>query len=353
MRGSVGVAILAASMLSGCASVGPRHIVRDRFDYSEALSRSWKENMLLNLVRLRYADAPLFLDVSSIVEQYTLQGELSGAAQFPVNSGGSSNPASVGGNVQWADRPTISYQPLTGSRFTKSLLTPLKPAEVMDLVQAGWPIAVVFRFGVRSINGIHAGTLSHLSPQAEDPRFDRLLDALGRLQQRDNIGLRKEQKGAEETAFIMLPRTLDAQAEADRRLVVDMLGVDPALNEYRLTFGAVSGAQDEIVMVTRTVFEVLVELSFDVQVPPQHETDGRVGPPLPAGLHQRSNLRVSSGTDRPASVFAAVRYQDYWFWIDDTDFASKRTLSFMMILLALAETGGPSAAPALTLPTGP
>jgi len=60
-----------------------------------------------------------------------------------------------------------------------------------------------------------------------------------------------------------------------------------------------------------------------------------------------------SGTDRPASVFTAVRYENYWFWIDDRDFASKRTLSFMMLLLALAETGGAPPAPALTLPTGP
>jgi len=62
-------ATLASAMLAGCAGVGPRHVVHDRFDYATALSRSWKENMLLNVVKLRYADAPLFLDVSSIVEQ--------------------------------------------------------------------------------------------------------------------------------------------------------------------------------------------------------------------------------------------------------------------------------------------
>src|SRR5262245_16200182 len=124
----MGAAILAPALLAGCWSVGPRHVVHDRFDYAQALSRSWKENMLLNLVKLRYADAPLFLDVSSVVEQYTLQGELSAAAQFPVSSG--ANPSSVGGTLQWADRPTITYQPLTGSHFTKSLLTPIKPREV-------------------------------------------------------------------------------------------------------------------------------------------------------------------------------------------------------------------------------
>src|SRR5262249_37335197 len=185
----IGAAILASSILTACASIGPRHVVHDRFDYADALSRSWKENMLLNLVKLRYADAPVFLDVSSIVEQYTLQGQFTAEAQFPP--GGGSNPSNVGGTVQWADRPTISYQPLTGSKFTKSLLTPLKPVEIIGLVQAGWPVPFVFRFGVRSINGISAGTLTHLLVQAEDPRFAELVDALTRVQQRGGIGVRQ------------------------------------------------------------------------------------------------------------------------------------------------------------------
>jgi len=138
----IAAALVIPAMLVSCSSIGPPHVARDRFDYAEALSRSWKENMLLNLVKLRYADAPLFLDVSSIVEQYTLQGQLTAGAQFPVNSG--ANPSSVGGTVEWADRPTISYQPLTGAHFTKSLLTPIKPVEVMNLVQAGWPVPSCF-----------------------------------------------------------------------------------------------------------------------------------------------------------------------------------------------------------------
>jgi hypothetical protein len=47
--------LLAISLtLSGCAMrMGPRTINRDRFDYVGALSRSWKEQMLLNMVKLR------------------------------------------------------------------------------------------------------------------------------------------------------------------------------------------------------------------------------------------------------------------------------------------------------------
>jgi len=50
----------------------------------------------------------------------------------------------------------------------------------MNLIQSGWPVAIVFRFGVRSINGVRAGTLTHLTSEAADPRFAQLVEALGR-----------------------------------------------------------------------------------------------------------------------------------------------------------------------------
>jgi hypothetical protein len=48
---------------TGCASIGPGTVTRDRFDYVTAISDSWKSQMLFNLVKLRYGDAPVFLDV--------------------------------------------------------------------------------------------------------------------------------------------------------------------------------------------------------------------------------------------------------------------------------------------------
>lgn len=49
------------SILIGCSGIGPRFLTRDRFDYTAAISDSWKDQMLLNMVKIRYADAPVFL----------------------------------------------------------------------------------------------------------------------------------------------------------------------------------------------------------------------------------------------------------------------------------------------------
>lgn len=68
--------ILAATLLAGCSGIGPGSVERDRFDYVNALSSSWKKQILLNLVKIRYVDAPVFLEVSSIISQYAIPGQL-------------------------------------------------------------------------------------------------------------------------------------------------------------------------------------------------------------------------------------------------------------------------------------
>jgi hypothetical protein len=65
--------LLAAAVLtvSGCKSVGPKTLARDRFNYSFALAESSKEQMLLNIIKTRYFDMPIYLEVGQIVSGYS------------------------------------------------------------------------------------------------------------------------------------------------------------------------------------------------------------------------------------------------------------------------------------------
>jgi len=53
--------------LAGCQHIGPRTIMDDRISYNDAISTSWKQQTVLNIVRIRYMDVPEFVDVPSIV----------------------------------------------------------------------------------------------------------------------------------------------------------------------------------------------------------------------------------------------------------------------------------------------
>jgi len=44
-------------------------------------------------------------------------------------------------------------------------------------------------------------------------------------------------------------------------------------------------------------------------------------------------------------------HRGHWYWIDDSDVASKSSFTFLLILFSLAETGPSSAAPVVTVPS--
>src|SRR5262245_65871261 len=104
--------MLGVLAVAGCASRGPATVARDRFDYVEAISESWKRQTLLNLLKVRYADAPVFLDITSVISSYEFHGQASIFGQeAPVGRNGDTF---VGANVNgsYTDRPTITYAPL-------------------------------------------------------------------------------------------------------------------------------------------------------------------------------------------------------------------------------------------------
>src|SRR5437667_2669599 len=107
---------LSLALVTGCKSIGPQTVARDRSEYSSSISESWKRQTLLNIVKLRYLDPPIFVDVGQIVAGYSLETGLSAGGAFPETPSFGGNTATVGGSVRFTDRPTITYTPLTGNK---------------------------------------------------------------------------------------------------------------------------------------------------------------------------------------------------------------------------------------------
>ena len=258
IRFSLTLMVLAAA---GCASLGPATVQRDRVDYVSAIAESWKEQTLLNVVRLRYGDAPSFADVSSVISGYTFQGGLSAGASISsdLTSTIPSNLATVNGNATYIDRPTITYTPLAGDKFARSLLRPLPPNEVFELVQAGYPAANVLLLTARAINGIYNRSGIGARARQADPEFYPLLDALRRLQLSGAVSIRPVKRGgAEEVGMLILTAAQRAQSvDQELQFVRRTLGVTPDRNgEVSVSFGLLPRGPSEIALLTRSMAEI-------------------------------------------------------------------------------------------------
>ena len=135
LNASATLLLLIGLGLAGCGSIGPGTVTRDRFDYSSAVAESWKSQMLMNLVKLRYGDTPVFLDVGQIISGYTVEGTLSAIGTLfsapGVVPGVPDSSVGLGAQGRYTDRPTITYAPLVGERFARAMMTPLPPPGVL------------------------------------------------------------------------------------------------------------------------------------------------------------------------------------------------------------------------------
>jgi hypothetical protein len=183
--------------LAGCSSIGPATIKRDRTDYSSAMATSWKELQLLNIVKYRYFDPPVFLDVPSVVSQQQLEARTRAESQFfaheLTNVSGSQDFTFIRAEGRYTDRPTISYTPISGQALVDLLLRPVPPATLFGMIDAGYPADFILVRTVKAMNDLRNYSLTATRGHAEDPRFLELIAAFHRLQQAGAIAARTTQ----------------------------------------------------------------------------------------------------------------------------------------------------------------
>jgi hypothetical protein len=357
-------AVTAAAVLAlaggACSSIGPATVTRDRSDYSAAIGDSWKQQTLLNIVRLRYGDFPVFMEIAQVIAGYQFQTTATAGftAQnyLPSSVGVAPAIAGVAGvGATYIDRPTVIYAPLTGNDFLKKLMAPIPPAAVMFLLQSGYPATIVMPIAIDSINGVTNESKRGGMARPGDPRFTRLTQLLYELQVANALQIRVDRaKDNSDVTIISFPpgnvtQDVAARIEEGRR-ILSLVG---SSRIYPVRYGGWSGKSDEIAMVTRSMLQIMVELGVLAQVPEADIADGKAsrgtsGNPSPTGAPPL--LNILSGAAPPPHAHAAVQYKGRWFWIPDTDIRSKTIFTSVMLLFSISDVGVRSAPPVVTVP---
>ncbi len=351
---------LAAAVLglsvAACTNIGPSTVSRDRIDYASAIGNSWKEQTLLNIVKLRYGDMPIFLEVAQVIAGYQLQSAVSGNFAAGNVTAGLVGPFTAAGTATaagtYTDRPTVIYSPLTGVEFLKRLMTPIPPSSVLFVLQAGYSAERVMPIMLDAINGI--SNESNRLRRPADPKFTRLVELMreGQLAGAIQIRIERAKNGAESSLLIFGP-SKDPQLAARGQELKRILGIRPDLKELSVNYGGYSGRDDEVDMMTRSMLQIMQEFAAVVQVPKSDIAAGKAAPGLADAQELEMGgppLRVLVTDAPPQGAYAAVQYDKRWFWIADNDIQSKYTFGIIMLLFSIADTGVKGAAPIVTIP---
>jgi hypothetical protein len=344
-----------ALFATGCLhpTIGPQSLPRDRALYSISLADSWKEQTLLNIVKMRYIDPPVFVDIGNIVSSYSLaQGATVGGTITP---NGTSNVA-LGANGTFSNSPTITYTPLTGNAYVKGLLTPLSPTMVFSAIQNGAPADLILSSSLHSINGLKNQQATWMGITPADASFRRALALLREIQVSGAVREYVREDANKQQTSILTVGAKDIPPEIQAAIVElrTLLHLNMEATEFKLVYAPLASSDTEIAVLTRSIVGLIVNMAAQVEVPQEDLVQHRAFPGFevdhdPAGIVPL--MRIHSSVAKPADAFTAVYYRHTWFWIDDGDLDSKRVFAQLMQLFTMADTGtSKESLPVITIP---
>jgi len=350
---------VAATLAAGCAHLGPKSISVDRFDYSTAIAESWKQQTLLNIVKIRYMDLPVFVDVASIVAGYSMETAVNAGGEF-YPSDAASGFATAGVKGTFTDRPTVTYTPLTGEKFLRGVMQPLDPKNIFFMMQSGYAADFVLGLTVDSLNGLRNRSATGGTLREADPGFRRVTELLRDVQAAGGVGMHVVESRGEESSPVGSVATLFFRREhvapdviAKTAEIRRLLGLPADGQEFRLVYSPVRGEGRELAVNSRSMLQIMGAFATYVRAPKEH-LDKHWTAAMLEGRHPEEGaddpVRILSGKDRPASAYAAVRYRDYWFWIENSDWRTKRALMAIMFFFTLEQGGGEERLPMVTIP---
>lgn len=335
--------------LPGCINVSPSVIKDERQKYNMSIQHTNNEQLLLNIVRLRYTDTAFFMLVNSVTSSYSksISGSLTlGGSWDPTGS--ESKNLSLSGDASSSFSPIMTYQPVQGESYVKWLLAPISLNGVFQLLRSGWSISRVFRMTVQIFNDI-PNALSASRPNTKyAPEFQEFIK---RVQQLREIQIKHdpiyEYFTDQSVPVLLIKFPGKNKIDPAEFPLVEKLGFDFESKSIFITDADLPpgthielGKRKVIPIQTRSILGILYYFSKSVEVPAEHYCKGFVEQTTyPDGRVfdwtedlTRGVISIKSSKECPCNAYVSVQYNDYWFYISENDADSKESFSLLLQL---------------------
>jgi hypothetical protein len=369
------IALFLMFVLSGCQSkFGPSALQNTHSAYNQAIVTTLNEQMLLNLVRMKYRDKPFFLKVGSVTASMSFGGTIGVNSEIDLGPNGNIIEPNFG--ISYADKPTISYTPLQGEDFLKSVLSSIPLQAILVMTQSGWSVERIFGICLERMNELYNSPRASGPTPEQEPefrKFKRMLELFRILQLNGNMEIgpdlslnssipdlvilfeasKMNQDVLDEISKLLEDsRTTDADSQTDKK-------THKETHKVRINNDFVNARPGELNVRTRSISSIMYYLSQNVKIPEEHIKAGLVtvtktldGKGLfdwgetPAG----SVFQANFSKEYPENAFIAVPYRNYWFYITDNDLQTKSTFMLLTQLFDLQAGQSEYSGPTLTLP---
>ncbi|KTD62099.1 hypothetical protein [Legionella spiritensis] len=322
-------------LLQSCSSLGPYKTQVERLSYNYSLHNSENQQLLLNIVRLRYFDNIYFLSLNNIVAQMSLATSLR-ANIAKIEKGPLSGFAE--GDVGYQERPTITYTPLQGEDFVKRLLIPIDLKVVYALLRSGWGINHVFRMVIQRINHINNAVSASRIVGSHIPHFKKFKSlswVFYYFEERGNLDITYG-KIHGYFAIKLTFHGIDKIPASGKKLLRE-LHITPQ-TPYIWLVAKQDNQPHHAYIETRSILGFLNYMSKGIVVPEELIKHNQVpmtrypnGKIFDWNQVTQGMITIRASREHPRNTYVKVYYNGYWYYIPNNDFHSKETFILLNI----------------------
>lgn len=375
------------------------------WDLNETIRETKNEQLLLNLVRLRYDEEPYFLQLSSITTNFNASASVGATGTIPENG---PNVLGLSGSLSYSESPSVTWSIPDSREFLGRFHAPVGTDQLAVLSRAGFNLVDVFRVGARKMNRLRNREFEVIDGQITPATYDEFVETLELIEELRRDGLvdlsfalmsayggatvpisqldtRAVSEGLPSRLYflerpelpgVVTPRvflnplfirfTLASDRDPRAQRVRALLKLDPAKYSFPITdttsaspellrseSAALSTLFDpnprlqHIMLNNRSVMEVLRFAAASIQVPDEDLDNGLV---RQRAVDLDEFLIVRWSPTEPSDAWLKVKYEGKWFYVPATELDARASFSLISALFSSVVGEVPGAKPVLTLP---